>query len=68
MFKAGVVTHIAVFVGIGVAPFLCCLAKEGDVEKVGFIGVGKGSLFRGYLGRDEVGLDGVGVDAVVDLG
>ncbi len=63
-----VVAHVAVLAGVGVAPFACGLTEEGDVEEVGFVGVGDGRLFRGDLGRDEVCLDGVGVEAVVDLG
>jgi hypothetical protein len=68
LFQRGVVAHVAVLAGIGVAPFAGGLAEEGDVEKVCFVGVGDGGLFRRDFRRDEVRLDGVGVETVMNLG
>ena len=68
LLDGGVVAHVAVELGVGVAPLFGGLAEEGDVEQVGLAGVGDGGLRGRDLGRDEVRLDGVGVDAVVELG
>jgi len=62
-----VVADIALGVGMGVAPLRGGLAKEGDVEQVGFAGVNGSRLRLGDGGRDEGFFDGVGVDAVIDL-
>jgi hypothetical protein len=68
LFQCGVVTHVAVFFRVGIAPFPGGLAEEGDVEKVGLVSVGESGLLCRDLCRDEVGLDGVGVEPIVDLG
>ncbi len=68
LLETGVVAHVAVLTGVGVAPLVGGLSEEGDVEDVGFVGVGEGGLLRGDFGRDEMGLDGVGVEVVIDLG
>jgi len=50
-----------------IAPLRGGVAKERDVEQVGFAGVDGSRLRLGDGGRDEGFLDGVGVDAVIDL-
>jgi hypothetical protein len=44
------------------------LTEESHVQKICFVSVGDGSLFRGDESGNEVCLDGVGVDAVVKPG
>lgn len=68
LLDGGVVAHVAFELGIRIAPLPGGLAEEGDIEQVGFVGVGGGGLGGGDLGRDEVGFHRVGVDAVVQLG
>ena len=68
LLNGGVVAHVAVELGIGVAPLFRRLTKKGHVQQIGLVGVGAGGLRGRDLRRDEVGLDGVGVDAVVELG
>ena len=68
LFEVGVVAYVAVFVWIGVTSFAGGLAEECDIEDVGFVCVGDGSLLRGDLRRNEMGLNRVGVNSVIDLG
>jgi len=68
LFKARVIAHVAVFVGIGVTPFTGGLTEERDVEQIGFVGVREGCLLRRNFRRDEMGQDGVGVEAMIDFG
>ena len=68
LLDAGVVSHVAVERGIGLAPLLGGLTKEGNVEQVGLVGIDHGRLGGGDGRRDDVGFDGVGVYAVVELG
>jgi hypothetical protein len=46
----------------------CCLAKQRNVEKVGFTRVGAGGLRGANHSWDEVGLYRVGMDPVVEFG
>jgi len=68
LLDGGVLAHVAIQLGVEVAPLLGRLAKQGDVEQVGFTGVGDGSLCRSDCGWNQVRLDGVGVNAVVEFG
>jgi hypothetical protein len=56
LLNGGVVADVAVKLRISVAPLSGRLAEEGNVEDVGFAGVGNGGLRRSDLRRDEVGL------------
>ena len=67
LFDGGVIAHVAIQFRIGLAPLLGRLAKEGDIEKIGFARVGNRGLRECDLRRNEVDLDGVGVDTVVEL-
>lgn len=40
LLDAGIVTHVAVQLGVGVAPLLGGLAEQGDIEQAGFAGIG----------------------------
>ncbi len=68
LLNAGVISHIAVKPGVGIAPLPCSLAEEGHVQEIALAGVGDGGLCRGDESGNEVRLDRVGVDAVVKLG
>ncbi len=68
LLDASEVPHVAFKPGVGITPLLRGPSKECHVQKIGFVGVGDGSLCRGDECRNEVRLDGVGVDAVVKLG
>lgn len=50
---------------VGVAPLFGGLPEEGDVEQVGFAGIGDCGLCFGYFSRDQLGFDRIGVDAVI---
>lgn len=62
------VAHVALNPRVRVAPLLRCLAKEGNVEEVGLVGVGEPGLSRSDRGRDQMGFDRIGVDTIVQLG
>ena len=68
LLEGGVVAYVAILIRTCIAPFTGGLAEKGDIEHVGFVGVGDGGLFRGDLVRDETEPNSIGVDAVVDLG
>lgn len=61
------VPHIAFESGIGVAPLFGCLAKQSDVEKISFAGVGTSRLRGAHHSRDEARLNRLGMDPVVEL-
>ena len=68
LLQRGVVTEIALGVGVGVAPLPGGLAKEGHVQQVSLVGIDETGLGLGDGRRNECFLDGIGMDAVVDLG
>jgi hypothetical protein len=68
LLQRSVVAEVAFRFGVGVAPLLRRLAEQGDVERIGLLGVDEGGLGVGDRRRDKGVPDGVGVDAVVDLG
>ena len=68
LLDGGVVAHVAIEFGIGVAPLFGGVSEECDVEEVRLGGVGDGGLGGRDFGRDQVGFDRVGVDAVVEFG
>jgi hypothetical protein len=68
LLDAGVIPHIAVQLGIGLAPLAGGLAEQGDIEQVCFAGIGDGGLSGCDGGGNQMRLDGVGVDAVIQLG
>jgi hypothetical protein len=68
LLDAGVIAHVALQLGVGVAPLFGGEAEQGDIEQIGFAGIGDGRLRRRDCGGDQMRLDGVGVDAVVELG
>ena len=63
----GLVAHVALRIGMRVAPLPGGHAKEGDVDDVRLIRVYKADLLRGKARVDQVLLHGVGVKAVVGL-
>jgi hypothetical protein len=63
-----VVTHIAVSLWISVPPFPCSFAEQGDIQKIGFIGIGDSSLSGSHFRRDKMQFDGIGMNSVVELG
>ena len=67
LLDGGVVAHVAVELGVCVAPLAGGVAEEGDIQQIGLAGVGGGGLRGGDFGRDEVRPHCVGVDAVVEL-
>ena len=69
LLDGGVLAHVALQLGIGVAPLFGGQTKQGDIEQVGFAGVGDGSLCRWSTAAGiRCVLNGVGVDAVVEFG
>jgi len=49
------IAHIAFDSGIGVAPLFGGLAKQGDVEKIGFAGVGTGGPCEAHRPPEATG-------------
>ena len=68
LFDGGMVAHVAFEFGVGVTPLFRCLAEKGDIEHIGFVGVGDRGLSGRDFRRNEVCLYGVGVNAVIELG
>ena len=50
--KDGVVADVSFELWVGVAPLFGGLPEEGDVEQVGFAGIGDCGLGFGYFSRD----------------
>ena len=63
--NGGIITNVSLEIGIGVPPFSRRHAEQGDIKKVGLIGIDKGNLFLRHFGRNEILLDGIGVNAIV---
>lgn len=68
LLKRSMVANVAFGIRMGIAPLLGGLAKEGDIEQVGFVGIDERCLSLGECRRQERFLDRVRMDAVVDLG
>ena len=68
LLKRRMVADVAFGIGMGIAPLLRGLAKEGDIEQVGFVGIDERCLGLGECRRQERFLDRVRMDAVIDLG
>jgi hypothetical protein len=62
------IAHIALESGICLAPLLGSLAKQGDIEKIGFAGISTRGLRSANHSRDQVCLNRVGMDPVVEFG
>ena len=62
------IPHIAFESGTGVAPLFGSLAKQSDVEKISFAGVGTSRLRSAHHSGDEVRLNRLGMDPVVEFG
>ena len=67
LLKRRMVADVAFGIGMGIAPLLRGLAKEGDIEQVGFVGIDERCLGLGECRRQERFLDRVRMDAVIDL-
>ena len=62
-----IVTDIAFKFWVFLTPFFGGATEQGDVEQVGFIGVGCGGLRFGDFGRNQMGFDRIGMDTVIDF-
>jgi hypothetical protein len=67
LLDGGVVAHVAIEFGVGVAPLPCGPPEEGDIEQIGLAGVDDRRLRRRHRSWDDVLLDGIRVDAVVEF-
>ena len=67
LLKRRMVADVAFGIGMGIAPLLRGLAKEGDIEQVSFVGIDERCLSLRECRRQERLLDRVRMDAVVDL-
>lgn len=68
LLHGGVVAHVAVELGICVAPLFRGQTEESHVQQVGFAGVGDGRLRLRDFRWDKMLANSVGMDAVVELG
>ena len=62
LLKRRMVADVAFGIGMGIAPLLRGLAKEGDIEQVGFVGIDERCLGLGECRRQERLLDRVRMD------
>ena len=65
LLKRRMVADVVFGIGMGIAPLLRGLAKEGDIEQVGFVGIDERRLSLGECRRQERFLDRVRMDAVI---